>query len=153
MALFIIIDLFIFDDGDDIHNLLGYGTLAMVVFRTLIGFTAKGFESFKKFPLSPRELFYFFKTLFTRNRKDYIGHNPVASYAYIAFWLLVLGLGVTGILLVHVDIFFGDQRLEQIHGILANAVIVFVVIHLTGILLDAILHRRKTWMNIITGKK
>lgn len=153
MAAFVLINLFLYDEGDDIHNWLGYGTLAIVLFRFLIGLTSKGYDGFKKFPLNPSELFTFLRTLFKRNRKDYLGHNPAASYAYIVFWLLIIGLGVTGILLVHVEEYFGSQVLEEIHAIMANSVIVFLVVHLTGMTLDAVLHRRKTWMSMFNGKK
>lgn len=148
----LIINLFIFDEGDNIHIWLGYGTLAIVLLRTIIGFTANGFEAFKKFPLGLNELFYFFKSIFSQNRKDYAGHNPAASYAYIIFWLLTIGLGVTGILLVYVDSFFGSERLEELHDLMADAVIVFIAVHFMGILLDSILHKRKSWMGVITGK-
>lgn len=153
MAGFVLINLFLFDEGDDIHNWLGYGTLAIVFIRSLLGLTSKGYDGFRNFPLNPTELFTFFRNLFKRDRKDYTGHNPAASYAYFTFWLLVIGLGVTGILLVHVEGYFGSEMLEEIHEIFAKGVIVFLVVHFAGIILDAVLHRRKTWMSIINGKK
>ena len=153
MAAFVLVNLFLYTDGDDVHNWLGYGTLALVFFRMVLGLTSKGNEGFRNFPLRPSELLSFLQNLFKRERKDYLGHNPAASYAYLVFWLLIIGLGITGILLVHVEEFFGSQALEGFHKILANAMIVFIVLHFTGIILDAILHRRKTWMSIINGKK
>lgn len=153
MAAFVLINLFLFNEGDDIHNWLGYGTLAIVFFRALFGLTSKGYDGFMNFPLNPTELFYFFGNFFKRERKDYAGHNPAASYAYMTFWLLIIGLGVTGILLVHVEEYFGSEMLEEIHEIFAKGVIVFLVVHFTGMILDAVLHKRKTWMSIITGKK
>ena len=153
MALFVVINLFIFDEGDDIHIWLGYGTLALVLLRTIIGFTAQGFEAFNQFPIGINDLFSFLKNLFNHKAKDYVGHNPAASYAYIIFWFLIVGLGVSGILLEHVDAFFVSESLEELHDLMADAVIVFIVVHFTGMLLDSILHKRKAWMSIITGKK
>lgn len=153
MAVFVLINLFLYNDGDDIHNWLGYGTLAIVFIRLLLGLTSNGYDGFRNFPLNPFEFFSFFKNLFSPNRKDYTGHNPVASYAYIIFWLLVIGLGISGILLVHVEEYFGSQTLEKIHELLADSIIVFLAVHFIGIILDAVLHKRKTWMSIINGKK
>lgn len=153
MAAFVLINLFLFNEGDDIHNWLGYGTLVILFFRLILGFTSDGFEAFRNFLLKPAEFFFFLKYLFTPTRKDYVGHNPAASYAYLFFWILIIGLGITGILLVHVEHFFGSQELESLHKILANGVIVFLVVHFTGLILDAVLHKRKTWMNMINGKK
>lgn len=153
MAAFVIVNLFLSNEGDDIHNWLGYGTLAIIFIRTIIGFTSNGFDSFKKFPLRPSELLLFFKNLFKRERPDYTGHNPAASYAYIVFWLLIIGLGITGILLVHFEDFFGSQTLEDIHAVFANAVIIFIGVHFSGLILDSVLHRRKSWMSMLSGKK
>jgi len=153
MVAFIVINLFIFDEGDLVHYWVGYGSLVIILLRSIIGFRSHSFAAFKKFPLQPLELFNFFKYLFTRNRKNYIGHNPAASYAYIIFWVLVVVLGITGVLLVHAEVFFGDQFLETVHEISADVIIVFIVIHFTGIILDSILHKRKAWMSMITGNK
>ena len=153
MAAFVLLNLFLYNESGEIHNWLGYGTLAIIFFRALLGMTSNGFDGFRKFPLQPAELFYFFRDLFNGKRKDYTGHNPAAAYAYVVFWLLIIGLGITGILLVHVEEYFGSQALEEIHEIFANSVIVFMVVHLTGMALDAILHRRKSWMSMISGKK
>lgn len=153
MAAFVLLNLFLYNESGDIHNWLGYGTLAIIFFRALLGLTSSGFDGFRNFPLQPTELLYFFRNLFNRNRKDYTGHNPAAAYAYVVFWLLIIALGITGILLEHVEEYFGSQSLEEIHGVLADSVIVFLVLHLTGMALDAVLHRRKSWMSMIKGKK
>lgn len=153
MALFVILNLFVFDEGNDVHFWIGYGALALILIRVFIGFRSNGYEAFKKFPLNLSELVNFLKNLFRRDHKDYVGHNPAAAYAYISFWILVVTLGFTGVLLVHVDTFWGDQLLEEIHNIAADCVIVFIVIHFTGILLDSILHKRKAWISMITGFK
>lgn len=153
MALFIVINLFIFDEGGQVHEWIGYGTLVFVFFRTIIGIVSQGNESFFKFPLQPHELLYFIKNIFNSNRKDYEGHNPAASYAYLGFWILVLGLGTTGIMLVQFDQFFGNEFLEELHELMADGVILFLIVHFSGIILDSVLHRRKSWMSIITGRK
>ena len=153
MAAFVLLNLFLFDEGGNIHNWLGYGTLLIVLFRILLGVTSKGYDGFINFPLNPVELISFLTNLLRPGRKNYTGHNPAASYAYIVFWLLVIGLGITGILLVHVENYYGSEILERIHEILADSIKVFLGVHFTGIILDAVLHKRKSWMSIISGRK
>lgn len=153
MAIFITINLFIFDEGELLHVLLGYAALAIVLIRLIIGIKTNDESSFKKFPLNYNEVFLFLKNIFSRKRPQYKGHNPLASYAFILFWIAVIILGVTGILLEHVDHFWGDPVVQEIHTITSDAVIIFLIIHLAGITLDSILHRRRTWMAMITGKR
>lgn len=153
MAIIITINLFIFDEGEYIHVWLGYLAIAIVLFRLIIGFTAKGYEAFKNFPLNLKELFYFLINVFSKKRKEYHGHNPVASYAFILFWIFVLLLGISGILLVHTDRFWGDPLMEDVHTLSSKAIIVFLAIHAAGIILDSLLHQRKTWLSMIKGMK
>lgn len=153
MAIFIIINLFVYSDGELVHIWLGYGALGLVFIRVIIGIKARDESSFKKFPLSPKSFFQFLKNVFRRDRPQYLGHNPLASYAFILFWIAVVILGVTGILLEHTEKFWGDPLVEKIHEFTSDAVIIFLVIHLTGIVLDSILHRRATWVAMITGRR
>jgi cytochrome b len=153
LALVILINLFIFDEGDKTHSVIGYFGLALVAFRLFIGFFAKDFSAFKKFPLHPSAVFDFIKNLFRPTRKDYKGHNPMASYAYIGLWTLVILLAVTGFMLNEIDSFFGDEKLEKIHNLLADGLIAFLVVHFLGIALDSYLHKRKAFLSIVSGKK
>ncbi len=51
------------------------------------------------------------------------------------------------------DDFFGDEWQNQLHGALASALQVFIVKHSLGIALDSFVHRRKTWLAIVTGRR
>lgn len=153
MAIAVTVNLFIFDEGETLHVWLGYGTLLILLLRSILGFTSNGAEAFKNFPLKASELLLFLKSVLSKKRKVYLGHNPIASYAFIFFWLMIIVLGVTGLLLVHTEHFWGDPLMEEIHEITAKFVIIFLVFHLVGILLDSILHKRKTWLSMMTGKK
>ncbi len=125
MVFFIVINLFIFDDGDTIHVWVGYGSLLIILPRLFLGLTGSG----------------------------HAAPNRIAFFAYVVFWGLVIGLGVSGILLVHFEDFFGAQNIENAHDLMAKAVIVFIIVHFSGIIIDSILHHRKTWMAMISGKK
>ncbi len=154
MAVIILLSLFVFDDGETVHQWLGYGALLFLFIRLIIGFFGSGYEAFKNFELKPARLIEFLKDhLRLKIGKNYLGHNPAASWSYIFFWLCVVGLGVTGVLLVHVDAYFGDERIEQIHELLSHFVQFFIVLHLSGLLLDSYIHKHRAWMAMITGKK
>ena len=155
IALIVILNLFILEDGDPPHRYLGYGAVILIIFRILLGFVGLYHERFIHFPLSPKLIISFIKNHFSLrslSKEKYIGHNPLASLASIVIWLTIIGLAVTGKML-DLDAFFGDENLENIHHQLSNFLLALVIFHLVGIILDSIIHRRKTWQAMITGQK
>jgi cytochrome b len=151
IAIIIILNAFVLEDGDPPHRYLGYVAFAAVLIRFLMGFIGIGVVSFKHFPLGLSNIKHFLSTHFKKTH-SYEGHNPLASWVYIVIWILVLLLGVTGWML-GLDYFFGDETIEDIHSLFSDALIVLVIIHLIGIGIDAILYKRKTWMGMINGYK
>lgn len=149
VAMIIVLNAF-FLDGDLPHQILGYVAAAAVLVRILMGFIGEGFHRLSHFPLKFSDLQLFFRTHFKRTH-HYEGHNPVASYVYLLMWLLVVLLAVSGWML-GLDAFWGDERLEEIHEWFSNALVFLTIMHLMGVLADAILYKRKTWMAMISGK-
>ncbi|MFP5387440.1 MAG: cytochrome b/b6 domain-containing protein [Bacteriovoracia bacterium] len=151
MAIAITVDYFA-DGGDPLHNWSGYLALGVVVIRFAWGFFAADEANFRNFPLSPSLLIDHMKGFIVWKHKDYSGHNPLASWAYVFMWLLVVGLGISGYLL-GTDRFWGDETLDDAHEYMADSLLVLIAFHLAGIVIDAFKFKRKTWMGMITGKR
>lgn len=149
LALVIVMDAFIFVEGDDPHQFLGYFGVFLVMWRTYFGFRGKGHVLFKNFPISLNSLEVFRKN-YLKKEHVYEGHNPLASIVYILMWLCVIVLGVTG-WMMGLDAFWGNQQIEEVHEVTSNVLLGLTVFHLIGILLDAFIHKRKTWMKMIRG--
>jgi cytochrome b len=153
VAVIIILNMFVFDDGDDLHIWLGYIAAGIVLFRLIYGFVSRDqSHSFSNFPLSPSSLFKFFQDKINQRDHVYKGHNPAASWIYILIWICAAGLTVTGWML-GLDRFFGSEEVEQLHVYFNTALQVTIIIHLLGIGLDSIQFKRKTWMGMFTGRK
>lgn len=149
----ILLNRFALEEGDPPHRWVGYTVVALVLLRILWGIVAgQGAVSFRSWSLRFSDLKTFFKNHFSRNKHDYRAHNPAASYTYLFMWTLIIGMGVTG-WMMGLDAFWGEEWLESLHGTLADVIIVLVVIHLVGILLDGYLFKRKSWLVMITGKR
>lgn len=151
VALTVVLNAFILEVGDDAHRYLGYFAVVIILVRVGIGIFGKGLEAFSALPLAPREIGRFAGALLKGKHLSYPGHNPMASLTYIAIWLMVIGLGVSG-WLMGLDRFWGNETLEDVHEILSNVLLGLVVIHLLGVILDSVVHKRKTWMAMISGK-
>jgi cytochrome b len=82
----------------------------------------------------------------------YLGHNPVGS---LMIWLLLLslvGTVVTGWLTTW-DAFWGEEWLEELHGIIANTLMAAVGVHAAVVLLTDRLTRSDLVRAMVLGKK
>ncbi len=148
----VFLNLFYLEEGDEPHQWVGYVALAAFLIRFVWGFCGAEHSRFRSFPLAPREIIAFSLSLIRRKPIEYSGHNPLASLVYIAIWGCIVGLGVTGWMMGW-DRYWGEEWLEQIHVDITNVLKGLLILHFLGIIIDAILHHRKSWMAMINGRK
>lgn len=151
LAVIVIANLFILEDGDPPHRYVGYAAVALVILRFILGFVYTDHSAFKNFPLSFSKLKDFAYAKLHNQKIDYVGHNPAASWVYLAIWSCVICLGITGYMM-GTDQFWGDETLEEIHNLFSVILQIFIVVHFAGIALDSMQFHRKTWLRMITGK-
>lgn len=125
LAFSVLAVLLIFENGDALHRYVGYFSLSVVVLR----FTGKIFENVVK-PVSDCPL--------------------LALCVHYLIWGLVVSLGVTG-WMMSLDLYWGEEWLEKLHMTLSYSLVAFIGTHLLGLLIDALRHKRPTWMLMVTG--
>lgn len=152
LALCVILNLFVVDEGEDPHHWIGYTAVGLVGFRFLWGFFGKRPSRLKSLPIHPRTVWAYVRGGMKEGDAFAQKHNPLASYVYLTLWLLVIGLGISG-WMMGLDAFWGEEWLEEVHGYLSTGVQVMVVAHLLGIAFDSIRYRRHTWLAMITGRR
>ena len=153
VAVTIVLNMFVFADGDDLHIWLGYIGAGIVLLRLAYGLLSRDqAHSLSHFPLSPATLFRFLKDKINHRDHAYKGHNPAASWIYILIWVCVAGLTITGWML-SLDRFFGSDEVEEVHVYFNTAMQVTIIIHLLGMLIDSIQFKRKAWMGMLNGRK
>jgi cytochrome b len=79
-------------------------------------------------------------------------YNPKAVYAYYGIWACVATLAITGFMM-GLDAFWGNDILSAGHQFAAYGLSALVVLHIGGVVADAILHKRRTWMVMVSGNK
>lgn len=151
LALSILLNQFILEDGDPPHRYVGYLAVLIVFLRFYRGVKDNTFANFKHFPMGISHQIKFLKNILKRD-SSYEGHNPPASLIYFAIWSSVILLGISGWML-GLDAFWGDERVEEIHELLSDGLLVLTLIHLTGIIFDSLKFKRKTWMGMISGRR
>ena len=134
----------------DIHVVLGYTLLGLLVFRLLWGFFGTRYARFRSFLFKPGEIVAYSLSLLKGKPAHYIGHNPLGS---VSVWLL-LGLGllsaVSGVLTFQ-DI--GGDMLEEMHEFVSDAMLAVVLIHIAGVVVSSLLHRENLVRAMVTGFK
>jgi len=134
----------------DIHVVLGYTLLGLLVFRLLWGFFGTRYAQFRSFLFKPGEIMAYAQSLLKGNPAHYVGHNPLGS---VSVWLL-LGLGllsaVSGVMTFQ-DI--GGDILEEMHELASDAMLAVVLIHIAGVVVSSLLHRENLVRAMITGFK
>jgi cytochrome b len=148
------------------HVALGFIFGIMIIYRIIWGFIGPKYAQFKHFMLKPSDfIFYFKEKVQNRWRKIPAGHNPASSWYTI--WAMVMGtiIVISGLLLYGIQeakgvlSYLNDSYtgyigiLEIIHQYSAYIFVVWVVIHITGVLIEQFWHKTHMVFAMITGYK
>jgi len=153
-------------DGDrwrSIHVFLGYLILGLVVFRLVWGFVGSHFSRFASFWFGPGEALAYLKQVATRMAPRHVGHNPTGSLAIYTLLAMALVVGLTGILTLGGDeqqgiaagwlSFSQVEWLKELHEMGANLMLVVVFGHITGVVVESVLHHENLARSMVTGFK
>jgi cytochrome b len=153
VAAAVFANLFIFEEGDDVHRWIGYSAIACVTARLLWGLRRdSGHARLRALPFHPRDFVRFFRTLFNRSAPSFDGHNPIASSIYVLIWADIFALAVTGFMM-GLDRYWGEEWLEELHANISTVLKVLIVIHLAGLVFDSLKYRRHSWLAMIRGRR
>jgi cytochrome b len=134
----------------DIHVVLGYTLLGLIVFRLLWGFAGSRYARFRSFLFKPAEIAAYVAALAKGKPAHYAGHNPAGSVAVFALLALGIASGVTGVV-VFQDA--GGDAMEELHEVVSYAMLAVVGLHVLGVLVSSLLHRENLVRTMITGRK
>lgn len=152
LAACVLANLAVTEEGGDIHRYLGYTAAGIVLFRLLWGLVGSPYARFSDFWPTPARLAAHTRRLLKREPDPHPGHNPYGAVMMLALWAVVLGLGISGYLM-GTDRFWGDERLEEIHEILANSLIPLVALHVASAVAMSWLEKTNLPLAMITGRK
>ncbi len=148
------------------HIALGFIFGIMILYRIIWGFIGPKYARFKHFMLKPKDfIFYFKEKIENRWRKIPAGHNPASSWYTV--WAMVMGsvIVVSGLLLYGIQeakgvlSYLNDTHtdhikiLDNIHIYAAYIFVMWVVIHITGVLIEQFWHKTHMVFAMITGYK
>ena len=130
--------------GFIVHATAGYLALLLVIFRLPWGFLGSRRSRFADFLYPPDKVIDFALQHLRFKVTRYIGHNPLGGWMVVVLLLFVAGAAVTGLL-------GGSWR--GLHGLFGNLLILLVLLHIFGVVVDALLTRDNIVWAMITGRK
>jgi cytochrome b len=148
----VLIDYFVVNDGETLHQWLGYVAAGLVAARIVWGFVGSRHARFADFLPTPRRVGAHLRAMRSGRPDFHAGHNPVGATMMLALLAVVLLLGVTGFLQT-TDRFWGEAWLMDGHAILASALIALAAAHALAAIVMSRVERTNLVAAMITGIK
>lgn len=148
----VVLNFTVLDDGETLHQALGYAAAALVLARVVWGFIGSEHARFANFWPTPRRLSRHVQALLQRTPERHDGHNPLGALMMLALMALVLSLGLTGFAQT-TDAFWGEEWLQDLHEALANGLVALAGVHAASALIMGRLERTRLVRAMITGIK
>jgi len=131
------------------HMLSGFVLAILVLWRIMWGVIGSRYAKFAGFDLNIFNLKNYFLGILSGSNKRWPGHNPASSWAAIIMFSLVLGLVVSGYFMTTGY----KESIEEIHEFMANAFVILVIAHVTGIIFHSLRHKDRIALSMLDGKK
>ncbi len=136
-----------------LHELLGYGVLALVGLRLVWGFVGSPHARFRDFAFGPATTLAYARDAVAMRARRYLGHNPLGAAMVFALLGGLLVAGGSGWLLT-TDLFGHEPGwLEEVHEVAANLMLVLIATHIAGVIFSSFAHGENLVRSMITGMK
>lgn len=141
------IALFVDDDSAlfPVHMLLGITACFLLLVRLVLAIVGSKPNRFSAMFFSPLETLRYVGGVFVGRAPRYFVHNPGTTVATLGMFLVVPLLFLTGLEV------WGDA--EDVHEILAYALLALVGMHLVGLAIHTLRYRENISLSMITGTK
>lgn len=154
------------DDFLILHTYAGYTVLGLILFRIIWGIIGTRHARFSNFVTSPGTAWQYLKDTLRLRAKRYLGHNPAAGAMIILLLLSLIFTTLTGIATYGAVESAGplgnwlgnigergEDLLEEVHEFFANFTVMLVAIHVSGVIIESLLHRENLVRSMFHGYK
>lgn len=148
----VLLDYFVLDDGETIHQWLGYAAYVLVLARIVWGFIGTKYARFSDFLPTPTRIIKHVRLVINGEQDTHVGPNPMGAMMMFALMALVLALGVTGFM-QSLDAYWGEEWLMDLHDTLADILIALAAIHALAAIAMSRIERTNLIKAMITGIK
>jgi len=153
LAAAFLLNRFVTEAGDAVHEWLGYAAVGLVAMRTAWGLVASGSARWSDFWPTLRRVADQLREIGRGRPHRRLGHSPLGALVMIGMMLGIVALGVTGFAMEEIDYFWGDERLQLIHGWIADVVTALAAIHILAAIVQSLWLRENLPLSMITGRR
>ena len=140
------------DEWDRLHELAGYFIAGLIVFRLVWGIIGTRHARFSDFIVGPTTLINYLRDSLLHRAKRYLGHNPAGGAMVIALLVSLIVVSASGVAMIS-NAYWGIEWVEEIHEASAVLTLVFVFLHVAGVIFSSISHKENLVRSMFTGKK
>ncbi|QHE74820.1 cytochrome b/b6 domain-containing protein [Hydrogenophaga sp. PBL-H3] len=148
----VLLNLFVVDDGEALHQWLGYAAAALVGVRVVWGFIGPRHARFADFFPTPRRVANHVRALLREEPEHHWGHNPLGALMVLGLLSMVLALGLTG-WMQGLDAFWGEEWLQDLHEGLGEWLMPMVGLHAAAAIVMGRIERTRLVKAMVTGVK
>ncbi|MDP2018717.1 cytochrome b/b6 domain-containing protein [Hydrogenophaga sp.] len=148
----VLLNLFVVNDGEDLHQWLGHAAAALVAVRVVWGFIGPRHARFTDFFPTPRRVASHVRALFKDEPEHHWGHNPLGGLMVLGLMGMVLALGLTG-WMQGLDAFWGEEWLQDLHKGLGEWLMPMVGLHAAAAIVMGRIERTRLVKAMVTGVK
>jgi len=149
-----------------LHTLAGYTLALTLAIRIIWGFVGSHYARFSNIVTTPSQAARYVIDSLQNKAERYHGHNPAGGLMVVLMLAMLILLSLTGIVLYGAQEQAGpltawfadssdrfDEIIETTHEIISNLAIGLIAIHLSGVLIESLLHRENLVRAMISGHK
>jgi cytochrome b len=151
------------DDLLAVHVWAGYLVGGLVVARIVWGFVGPAHARFADFIYSPAETLRYVRDLLLLRAERHLGHSPGGGAMVLLLLVLLAATVATGLV-----VYGGEQQagplagmftkdtgeaMEEVHELLANITLAFVIAHIAAVVLASFVHGENLVRSMVTGYK
>ena len=151
------------DEWLSVHTFFGYLMLGLIGFRLVWGLVGGHYARFKAFLYTPLAGLAYLRQALTGGGARHVGHNPAGSQAVYLLLALGLAVGLTGLLVQGGEEQHGaaagwlgyalGKMIKEGHEAVAALMLLVVLGHLMGVVLESLLHKENLVRSMVTGMK
>lgn len=148
-----------------LHVYAGYLIAGLLGFRLIWGFIGPRYARFSDFVTSPSRAIAYTKEVLQFRSKRFIGHNPAGGMMIVVLLVSLLITVFSGLVAYGIEGYgplaqwlhslgaWDDETFEEIHEFFANFTLLLVLVHVTGVVFESLLHKENLVLSMINGRK
>ena len=146
-----------------VHVFLGSQMLGLVAFRVVWGLLGTHYARFSSFWFGPKDALAYLRQVLVRKAPRHVGHNPTGSVAIYLLLVFTLVVGGTGFFTLGSEEQQGavagwmgitqGRIFKSLHEFSANLMLLLVLGHLAGVVVESLLHKENLARSMLTGTK